>query len=108
MSLVTGWGSPKTALLPACPSGPAPATNPVVTFHRQMPSQRDVKARLDGAWWNLDQWKVSLPGRGMSFNTPSTPFQEPSPHLQWMTMGPASGGVDAFTLRMKARSPVAW
>ena len=32
----------------------------------------------------------------------------PAPHLQWMTMGPASGGVEAFTRRMKASSPVAW
>lgn len=38
------------------------------------------------------------------------PSLPPSPrrYLQWMTMGPASGGVDAFTLRMKASSPVAW
>lgn len=42
--------------------------------------------------------------------TPPKPTPDgdgPHAHLQWMTMGPASGGVDAFTRRMKASSPVA-
>lgn len=39
---------------------------------------------------------------------PFSPWDSRCPHLQWMTMGPASGGVEAFTRRMKASSPVAW
>lgn len=29
-------------------------------------------------------------------------------YLQWTTIGPAEGGLDILTLRMKERSPVAW
>lgn len=51
---------------------------------------------------------VPVRGGGMRFKVPSIPLPHVScPHLQWMTTGPASGGVDAFTLRMKASSPVA-